>query len=89
MPALTLRLDQQTDQALRRLVASSGTTRSEVVRAAILERAQREGSPPEQSVLERIGHLLGVVAGLPADLSERTGERFTTIVAAKRRRRAR
>lgn len=89
MAALTLRLDHATAEALRRLVAASGKTRSDVVRAAILRLAEETGSRPEETPFGKVAHLLGSVKGIPKDLSERTGERFSAVAAEKRRRRTR
>lgn len=89
MAALTLRLDETTDEALRRLVAASGKTRSELVRAAILRLAEETGGRPGETPFAKVAHLLGSVKGIPNDLSERTGERFSVVAAEKRRRRSR
>ena len=89
MAALTLRLDEKTDRALRRLTSASGGTRSAVVRRAILLLAREEGSEGGESPYEKVAHLVGVVQGGPDDLSERTGERFAALVHRKGRGRAR
>lgn len=89
MAALTLRLDDATDEALRRLVAASGKTRSDLVRSAILRLAEETGGHPGETPLGKVAHLLGSVKGIPKNLSERTGEHFSAVVAQKRRRRTR
>lgn len=89
MAALTLRLDDATDEALRQLVAASGKTRSDVVRAAILRLAEETGGRPGQTPFGKVAHLLGSVKGIPKDLSERTGERFSAVAEEKRGRRTR
>lgn len=89
MAALTLRLDEATNEALRRLVAASGKTRSDLVRSAILRLAEETGGRPGETPFGKVAHLLGSVKGIPKDLSERTGERFSAVAAEKRRRRTR
>lgn len=41
--ALTLRTDEELDQALAALAASEGLSRQEVIRRAVLERYERSG----------------------------------------------
>lgn len=89
MAALTLRLDDATDEALRRLVEASGNTRSGVVRAAILRLAEETGNRPGETPYGKVAHLLGSVKGIPKDFSERTGERFSALASEKLRRRTR
>lgn len=87
MAALTLRLDEATEEALRRLVDASGSTRSGVVRAAILRLAEETRVRPGETPFGKVAHILGSVRGIPKDLSERTGERFSALASEKRRRR--
>jgi predicted transcriptional regulator len=41
--AMTLRIDDELESALQTLVAAEGVSRQEVVKRAVLERAQRQG----------------------------------------------
>ena len=65
--ALTLRTDDELDQALTALAASEGTSKQDVIRRAVLERYERAGHQREvtasadrlvtrwSDVLERLG----------------------------------
>lgn len=59
---------------------------SDVVRHAVSQLAESEAQKPLRPY-EQIADLIGSVADLPADLSERTGERFAQITQEKAGRR--
>jgi hypothetical protein len=80
---LSIRLDAETEQRLRRLAHETGGTLSSVVREAVAEygaahdRRHRDDAGPYQ----RLQHLIGVVSN-QAGRSERTGEAFRAAVRA-------
>ena len=88
---ISVRLDAETEQRLRRLAHETGGTVSAIVREAVAEygaahdRQTTAGSRP----YDRLKHLIGVVARA-TNRSERTGERLRSILKANARaRRAR
>lgn len=88
---ISVRLDADTEQRLRRLAHETGGTVSSIVREAVAEygaardRQTKAGSRP----YDRLKHLIGVV-GRATNRSERTGERFRSVLKANiRARRAR
>jgi Ribbon-helix-helix protein, copG family len=86
----TVRLDVETEQVLARLARSSGRTRSDVIRAAILELARQSPSPAnDKSLFASIADLIGVAHGGPPDLSVRTGDKLRSLLAARARGRRR
>lgn len=84
---LSIRLDAETDQRLRRLAHESGGTLSAVVREAVAEygAARQKGSKAARPY-DRLAHLIGVVGG-KANRSERTGEGFRSALKARTRAR--
>lgn len=81
---LTLRVDTDTERAIARLARLRRQSKSEVVReavAALLERAPVDDRPYEEWQA-----VIGVARGGPAELSERTGERFREILTRRRQR---
>jgi predicted transcriptional regulator len=84
---LSIRLDAETEQRLRRLAHESGGTLSAVVREAVAEYgAARETGLQTARPNDRLAHLTGVVHSR-ADRSERTGEQFRSALKAKSRAR--
>jgi len=85
---ISIRLDAESEQQLRRLARERGATLSAVVREAVLEfgdthdRSAAAGSRP----YDRIHHLIGVV-DRHADRSERTGEKVRTLLRTRARAR--
>ncbi len=84
---LSVRLDHDTRQLLKRLARAHRVSHSEIVRRAIRQMAKEDPATEEFNLYERIKHLIGKVHGLPPDLSERTGDKFYEIVLEKHRRR--
>jgi hypothetical protein len=83
---ITVRLDVRTEREMARLAKSLRTTKSGVVRAAIRALAERSATRERsQSIYDEISDLVGCVEKGPADLSERTGERFRRILTGKHR----
>jgi hypothetical protein len=88
---LSIRLDAETEQRLRRLAHESGGTLSSVIREAVAAygAAGDTGAAAETSPYHRMAHLIGVIDG-KVDRSERTGEKFRSALKARSRaRRAR
>lgn len=85
---LSIRLDAETEQRLRRLAHESGGTLSAVVREAVAAygAAREKGATAEASPYHRLAHLIGVIDG-KANRSERTGEKFRSALKARSRAR--
>lgn len=75
----SVRLAAEEERALRRIARRRKTTVSEVIREAVGELTEREARRPVRP-FDMIADLVGSADDLPADLSERTGERFAAIV---------
>jgi hypothetical protein len=83
----SVRLDAKTENVVRRLARQTRRTKSQVIRDAIAQLAEREGPErPVKTPYEAIKHLIGIAKGGPPDLSERTGEKFRRILLARQRR---
>ncbi len=85
---LSIRLDAETEQRLRRLAHESGGTLSSVVREAVAQYgAMRDkGSQIAPRPYDRLAHLIGVIDS-KADRSERTGDRVRLALKARARAR--
>lgn len=75
----SIRLDDQTNQALEEIAARRRETKSQVVRRAIAELVVREIASP----YERAADLIGSVRGGPDSLSEQTGRGFRELLETK------
>jgi len=83
----SVRLDAKTESLVRRLAHTTGRTKSQVIRDAIVKLAESEGrARPAKTPYEAMKHMIGIAKGGPPDLSERTGEKFRQILLARRRR---
>jgi Arc/MetJ-type ribon-helix-helix transcriptional regulator len=83
----SVRLDPATERLLEEVVEERGLTKSEVIREALrlvaeTKRRRNRGRRP----YEAFRGVIGRVRGGPADLSERTGERFRRILLDGRKR---
>lgn len=87
-PPISIRLDAETEERLRRLACHTGGTLSSVVREAVaVYGAAREQSEALASrPYERLRHLIGVI-DRRSDRSERTGDRLRAVLKAKDRER--
>jgi hypothetical protein len=88
---VSIRLDAETEQRLRRIAHDTGGTLSSVVREAVAEysAARDRQAAGSQRPYERLQHLIGVVSS-QTDRSERTGEKLRAVLkAGARARRAR
>lgn len=81
---LSVRLDEETEARLRRLLEQRGGSLSAFVRAAILEKLEREGKKPTPYELGQ--HLFGRDLGGPPDLAENHKAYFREKTRAKHRR---
>ena len=86
-PPISIRLDAETERRLRRLAHESGGTLSSIVREAVAEYgAARARATPANRPYDRLQHLIGVVSD-QTNRSERTGERFRSVLKARTRAR--
>jgi len=83
---LSVRLNPDEERLLRRVARRRRTTVSQVIRQAVSTLAAEEERKPLKP-FDQIADLIGVVNDLPADLSERTGERFAEALRANSARR--
>ena len=82
----SVRLDPKTERIVRSLARRTGRTRSQVIRDAIHRLAAAESETQDgQVIFEMWRDAIGCVRGGPPDLSERTGERFRSLLLTKRR----
>ena len=83
----SVRLDQETESIVNRLARKRGQTKSEVIREALLALARAEERATGRGTLDdSITHVIGCVEGGPANLSERTDEKFRALLLAWKRR---
>ncbi len=81
----TVRLDPRTLALMQRLAKRTGRTKSEVIREAIRRLGNTETMEPSGTAYEAMEHGLGCWDSGGARLSQRTGDAFTALLAAKRR----
>ncbi|MBI2218054.1 MAG: CopG family transcriptional regulator [Candidatus Rokubacteria bacterium] len=75
----SVRLDAKTEILVTRLARKTGRTKSQVIRDAIARLAE-DGDGAEKRAktpYEAMKHLIGIADSGGANLSERTGEKFT------------
>jgi predicted DNA-binding protein len=84
---LNVRMDEETHRRVVRIARASRRTKSEVVREAIAEYTRSHEH--ERSAHDAWKDVIGIAQNLAPDLSERSGERFTKLLKAERRRRKR
>ncbi len=84
----SIRLDPETESAVRRLARKSGRTKSSIIREAIIRMAEAI-TPPKLggSLYDRMTDLVGVGHGGPPDLASRSEEVLRTLFSRRRRRR--
>ena len=75
---ISIRLSRDEDRLVRRVARRRKSTVSDVVRHAVSQLAENEAQKSLRPY-EQIADLIGSVADLPTDLSERTGERFAQV----------
>ena len=84
---ISIRLDDKTRRNIVRIARAKGRSQSEIVRQAI--RAFIRDDTSEVRPYDQWKDVIGIVKGLPSDLSERTGEKFTRMLLEDRKRRSR
>ena len=83
---MSIRLDARTEAWVKRTAKRRGVTQSDVIRDALTAQARQESSGAAlDRPYEAIAHLVGCARGGPPDLSERTGDRFRALLAARPR----
>lgn len=82
MALYSIRLDEAGEQTLSAVARSRKVTRAVILREAIAEYGKTAGRTV--SVAQQFSSLIGAIDNGPGNLSERTGEAFASIVAAKR-----
>jgi hypothetical protein len=86
--ALSVRLDTETKSLVDRLARRSGRTKSEIVRAALVEFARHEtGSEAAATAYEALGDWIGCFDSGGRQLSVRTGEQFAARLRERKRAR--
>ncbi len=84
----SIRLDQETESAVRRLARKSGRTKSSIIREAIIRMAEEITPPkPEGTLYDRMIDLVGVGHGGPPDLASRSEQTLRALFSRRRRRR--
>jgi hypothetical protein len=83
MVLYSIRLDEASEQALVAAARARKVTRAVILREAIAEYGKAAGR--EVAPASQFASLIGVIGDGPGGLSERTGETFAGIVAAKER----
>ncbi len=78
---LSVRVSDRTQRAVARLARARGRTGSAVLREAIDEYLARH--PAEVRPYDAWKDVIGMVKGLPSDLSERTGEKVRKLLLAR------
>lgn len=84
----SIRLDPETESAVRRLTRKTGRTKSSIIREAILRMTEDITRPkPEGTLYDRMADLVGVGHGGPPDLASRSEEILRDLFAQGRKRR--
>jgi len=83
----SVRLDTQTEALLRRLAQSSGRTKSDVLREAVVRLAEEyAASCPTDSPYARIADLVGIARGGPRDVARGHKQAFRDLWSNRARR---
>ncbi len=86
--ALSLRLDPDTERLVNRLARTRRQTKSEVIREALRSLAVDQRTPRAGATLhDAIAQHIGCFDSGGMNLSEKTGRRFATLLAERRRAR--
>ncbi len=85
---MSVRLDDKTTDLITRLARRSGRTKSDIVRAALVEFARHEMARERSaSARDVLGDLVGSFDSGGQQLSTRTGERFAAVLRERKRAR--
>ena len=83
----SVRLDTETDTLLRRLARTSGRTKSDILREAVVRLAEeQEASSSADSPYALISDLVGIVGGGPPDMARRHKQAFRESLSNRARR---
>lgn len=85
MALYSIRLDEISEQALAAAARARKVTRAVILREAIAEYGK--GAGRAVSPAEQFSSLIGVIENGPENLSERTGEKFASLIGSAARRR--
>lgn len=85
----SIRLDPETEAAIRRLARQGKRTKSAVVREAIalFQRTQASGAAKPRTVFDAMAPFIGIADSGGSRRSEDTGAAFRTLIAEKARAR--
>jgi len=81
MAIYTIRLDEESEEALASLARGRQVSRAVVLREAIAEYAG--GSGGKATPLSRLSSLVGVIEDGPRDLSKNTGRSFAALLESR------
>jgi predicted transcriptional regulator len=79
----SVRLDEKTGRLVERLARDAARTKSDVIREAIAAYGRHRKAGRSRNLYDAIAPWVGVATGGPADLSEKTGERFHDALLAR------
>lgn len=85
---MSVRVGAKARRAVYRLARAGGKTQSDVVREAIEEYVAKRTSKEVPTAYELWKDVIGIAKGLPPDLSERTGEKFSQMLEERRAKRS-
>ena len=82
MALYSVRLDEASEEALTAAARRRKVTRAVILREAIAEYGK--GAGRESTPFERMSSLIGAIQDGPGNLSEQTGRKFASLLAAAR-----
>ena len=83
----SVRLDTETEALLRRLARTSGRTKSDILREAVVRLAEEhEASSSADSPYALISDLVGIARGGPPDMARRYKRAFRDTLSKRARR---
>ena len=83
----SVRLDTETEALLRRLARTSGRTKSDILREAVVRLAEEhEASSSADSAYALISDLVGIARGGPPDMARRHKRAFRDTLSKRARR---
>ena len=82
----SVRLDTETDTLLRRLARTSGRTKSDILREAVVRLAEEHEAPSSTDrPYALISDLVGIASGGPTDIARRHKQAFRNTLSKKSR----
>jgi len=82
----SVRLDPEIKILIQRLAKQSGLTKSQIIREALLSFAERRQAKTQRPY-DAVKHLVGSADSGGLALSEKTGDKFRTLLAGRKRAR--